>query len=89
MRDLTKVSLIHAVTLCQCPRGRRDDMFAKSMYGFHGQLMNISCRHCNLIEKRKLGYFDVAMLINYAMNVAKMVVLPLGVNVTTVSTKTW
>lgn len=62
-------AMIHA----KCPRCRRGNMFANSMYGFKAQKMNDNCPHCNLRFEREPGYFYVAMFVSYAFNVAQMV----------------
>lgn len=58
-----------------CPRCRRGDMFASSMYGFKLQKMHDFCPHCNLKFEKEPGYFYVAMFVSYAMNVAEIITI--------------
>jgi uncharacterized protein (DUF983 family) len=67
----------------KCPRCRKGDMFATSMYGFKLQRMYDNCPHCNLKFEREPGYFYVAMFISYGMNVIEMVITGLLVYVFT------
>ncbi|MEJ6979881.1 DUF983 domain-containing protein [Pedobacter sp. P351] len=62
---------IHA----KCPRCRRGNMFAGSMYGLKLQKMNVMCPHCELRFEREPGYFYVSMFLSYGMNVAQMITL--------------
>jgi uncharacterized protein (DUF983 family) len=73
----------------KCPRCRRGDMFANSMYGIHGQLMLKTCAHCGLTYEIETGYFYVAMLVSYAMNVAEMITLAIALNVLSGSDNPW
>jgi uncharacterized protein (DUF983 family) len=73
----------------KCPRCRRGDIFANRMYGLQGQAMNKTCPHCNLTYEIEPGYFYVAMLISYAMNVAEIVTLAVAVYVLTGSDNPW
>ena len=78
-------AIIHAT----CPRCRRGPMFGNSMYGFHGQIMLKTCSHCGLTYEIEPGYFYVAMLVSYAMNVAEMVTLAVALNILTGSENPW
>jgi uncharacterized protein (DUF983 family) len=73
----------------KCPRCRRGDIFVNSMYGFHGQAMNKTCPHCGLTYEIEPGYFYVAMLVSYAMNVAEMVTLAVAIHILTGSNNPW
>ena len=73
----------------KCPRCRRGDMFANSMYGLHGQVMNKTCSHCHLTYEIETGYYYVAMLVSYAMNVAEMITLAVALSVLTGSDNPW
>ena len=53
------------------------------MYGLRSQVMNKTCPHCGLTFEREPGYFYVAMLVSYAMFVAEMITLAIGINVLT------
>ena len=86
---LYKIPAWPAIVHAKCPRCRRGEMFANSMYGFHGQVMNRSCDHCKLVYEMETGYFYVAMLISYAMNVAEMVTLAVAISVLTGSVNPW
>jgi len=78
-------AFVHA----KCPRCRRGEMFANSMYGLHGQVMLKICSHCGLTYEIETGYFYVAMLLSYAMNVAEMITLAIALNVLTGSENPW
>ena len=72
--EVKPVSEIYALLHSKCPRCRRGNMFANSMYGFSMQKMHDNCPHCNLKFEREPGYFYVAMFISYALNVAQMLI---------------
>ncbi|MET3981839.1 uncharacterized protein (DUF983 family) [Mucilaginibacter sp. UYP25] len=78
-----------ALANAKCPRCRRGDMFANTMYSFHGQVMLKKCSHCNLTYEIEPGYFYVSMLISYAMNVAEMVTCAVAINILTGSQNPW
>jgi uncharacterized protein (DUF983 family) len=78
-----------AIVHAKCPRCRRGDMFSNSMYGFHGQHMNRECSHCGFAYEIETGYFYVAMLISYAMNVAEMITLAVVLYALTRSENPW
>jgi uncharacterized protein (DUF983 family) len=69
-----EIPALYALIKSKCPRCRRGDMFANSMYGFKQQKMHDNCPHCNLKFEREPGYFYVAMFVSYALNVAQMVI---------------
>lgn len=78
-----------AIVHAKCPRCRRGDMFANSMYGLHGQVMLKTCEHCHLTYEREPGYFYVAMFVSYAMNVAGMIALAVAIHVLSGSENPW
>ncbi len=78
-----------AFVKAKCPRCRRGNMFANSMYSLSGQHMHQACPHCGLIFEREPGYFYVAMYVSYAMNVAEMVTLAVATAVLTGSDSPW
>ncbi|WP_183559098.1 DUF983 domain-containing protein [Mucilaginibacter sp. SP1R1] len=84
-----KLALWPAVLHAKCPRCRRGNMFANSMYGFHGQTMNTTCSHCGLTFEREPGYFYVAMFVSYALNVAQMVTAAVAISILTGSDNPW
>ncbi len=61
---------LKAMLLAKCPRCRRGDVFANSMYGFHQQKMYENCPKCGLRYEVEPGYFYAAMYVGYAINVA-------------------
>ncbi|MXV49389.1 DUF983 domain-containing protein [Pedobacter sp. HMF7647] len=65
----------NAILHAKCPRCRRGDLFATSMYGFKVQHMHEHCPHCGLRYEIEPGYFYAAMYVSYALNVAEMVTL--------------
>lgn len=66
---------MYALMHSKCPRCRRGDMFANSMYGFSTQKMHDNCPHCKLKFEREPGYFYVAMFISYGLNVIQMLIV--------------
>lgn len=64
---------LYALVNSKCPRCRRGDVFANSMYGLRAQKMHNNCPHCNLKFEREPGYFYVAMFVSYGFNVAQMI----------------
>jgi len=73
----------------KCPRCRRGPMFGNKMYGFHGQTMLKTCNHCGLTYEIETGYFYVAMLLSYAMNVAEMATVAVALSVLSGSNNPW
>jgi uncharacterized protein (DUF983 family) len=84
-----KVSQLSAMTHAKCPKCRRGDMFATSMYGFSSQKMNERCPHCGFTFEIEPGYFYVAMFVSYAFNVAEMVTMAVAISVLTGSHNPW
>lgn len=70
---MEKVSKSYAMTHAKCPRCRKGNMFANSMYGFRAQKMHKTCPYCGFVFEQEPGYFYVAMFASYALNVAEMV----------------
>jgi uncharacterized protein (DUF983 family) len=58
--------MLHA----KCPRCRRGDLFATSMYGYKSQKMFDNCPNCGFKYEIEPGYFYVAMYVGYVFNVA-------------------
>jgi uncharacterized protein (DUF983 family) len=83
------ISQTYAAVHAQCPKCRKGDMFANSMYGFSSQKMNDTCPHCGYKFEREPGYFYVAMFISYAFIVAEMVTLAVGTFILTGSHNPW
>jgi len=84
-----KLAAWPAIVNAKCPRCRKGDMFANSMYGFHSQKMHKTCTHCKLTYEREPGYFYVAMFVSYAMNVAQIVTVCVAISVLTGSMNAW
>jgi len=84
-----KLKVWPAFVRARCPRCRRGDMFENSMYGFHGQVMFKSCSHCHLTYEIETGYYYVAMLVSYAMNVAEFISIAVALSVLTGSDNPW
>ncbi|MCQ6957017.1 DUF983 domain-containing protein [Mucilaginibacter aquariorum] len=89
MKNLQKLPLWPALINAKCPRCRRGDMFQNRMYGFSSQVMIKKCSHCDLVYEIEPGYFYVAMLISYAMNVAEIVSASVATYVLTESINPW
>lgn len=67
---MAKTPKSQAMLHAKCPRCRRGDLFATSMYGFKSQKMHDVCSHCGLRYEVEPGYFYAAMYVGYALNVA-------------------
>jgi uncharacterized protein (DUF983 family) len=84
-----EVSEFKAALQAKCPKCRKGNMFANSMYSFKSQKMNETCPHCGFKFEREPGYFYVAMFISYAFNVAEMVTIAVGTYILTGSHNPW
>jgi len=84
-----KIATWPAFLHAKCPRCRRGEIFANSMYGFDSQKMNSTCGHCHLTFEIEPGYFYVAMFVSYAMNVAEFITAAVAISVLTGSTNPW
>lgn len=78
-------SALHA----KCPKCRQGNMFANKMYGLSGQQMHKTCPECGFTFEIEPGYFYVAMLLSYAMNVAQLVTFAVGTYILTGSERPW
>jgi uncharacterized protein (DUF983 family) len=76
---MEKVSKAYAMLHAKCPRCRKGDLFAHSMYGFHIQKMYETCPYCGFLFEQEPGYFYVAMYASYALNVAEIVATVIAV----------
>jgi len=68
-------SQFNAALHAKCPRCRRGDLFANSMYGFRTQVMHKECSYCGLRYEREPGYFYVAMFVSYALTTIQMIAI--------------
>src|SRR5476651_727891 len=84
-----EVSQTYAALHAKCPKCRKGNMFANSMYGFSSQKMNESCSHCGFRFEIEPGYFYVAMFVSYAFNIAEMVTLAVATYILTGSHNPW
>jgi uncharacterized protein (DUF983 family) len=84
-----EVSQSYAALHAKCPKCRKGNMFANSMYGFSSQKMNEYCPHCGYHFEIEPGYFYVAMFISYAFNIAEMVTLAVATHILTGSRNPW
>jgi uncharacterized protein (DUF983 family) len=82
-------SAFNAALHAKCPKCRQGNMFANNMYGFAGQKMNTTCPDCGFTFEVEPGYFYVAMLLSYAMNVAELVTFAVGTYILTGSESPW
>lgn len=83
---MEKVSKSYAMIHAKCPRCRKGNMFANSMYGFQLQKMNKTCPYCGFVFEQEPGYFYVSMFASYALNVAEMVAIVVAIYVLTHNT---
>ncbi|WP_377123276.1 DUF983 domain-containing protein [Mucilaginibacter antarcticus] len=84
-----QLSSASAIINAKCPKCRRGDLFANSMYGFSSQKMNTQCSHCGFTFEIEPGYFYVAMFVSYAFNIAQMVTMAVGLYILTGSKNPW
>jgi uncharacterized protein (DUF983 family) len=89
INNTMEVSKAYAALHAKCPKCRKGDMFANSMYGFSSQKMNEYCPHCGFKFEIEPGYFYVAMLLSYCFIVAEMVTLAVGIYILTGSRNPW
>lgn len=82
-------SQLNAALHAKCPKCRTGNMFANDMYNFGGQKMNEACPHCGFHFEVEPGYFYVAMLVSYVLNVALLVTLAVGTYILTGSRNPW
>ena len=87
--DTSHPSAISAALHAKCPKCRQGDMFANHMYGLSGQKMHTNCPSCGFRFEVEPGYFYVAMLLSYAMNVAELVTFAVGTFILTGSQSPW
>jgi uncharacterized protein (DUF983 family) len=87
--ETMEVSQAYAALHAKCPKCRRGNMFANSMYGFSSQKMNETCSHCGFRFEIEPGYFYVAMFVSYAFNVAEMVTLAVATYILSGSNNPW
>jgi uncharacterized protein (DUF983 family) len=78
-----------AALKCKCPKCRKGDMFANSMYSLRGQKSYTNCPYCNFQFEIEPGYFYVAMFVSYGMNVTQMITLAVGTYMLTGSESPW
>jgi uncharacterized protein (DUF983 family) len=88
-KTVAQPSALKAALHAKCPKCRQGNMFANSMYGLHGQKMNNACPDCGFTFEVEPGYFYVAMLLSYAMNVAQLVTFAVGTYILTGSEQPW
>lgn len=72
-----------AALQAKCPKCRRGDIFANSMYGLKAQKMHVTCPHCDFKFEREPGYFYVSMFVSYAFNVAQMITIAVATYILT------
>ena len=84
---MEKVSKSYAMLHAKCPRCRKGNMFATSMYGFQLQKMNKACPYCGFVFEQEPGYFYVSMFASYALNVAEMVAVVVAIYTLTHNTE--
>ena len=83
------LSEFKAALQCKCPKCRKGDMYANSMYSLRGQKSYTNCPYCNFQFEIEPGYFYVAMFVSYGMNVAQMITLAVGTYMLTGSESPW
>jgi uncharacterized protein (DUF983 family) len=85
----TEPGAFKAALHAKCPKCRQGNMFANNMYGFGGQQMHKTCPECGFTFEIEPGYFYVAMLLSYAMNVAQLVTFAVATYILTGSEQPW
>jgi uncharacterized protein (DUF983 family) len=89
MENLTIPTAFQSALHAKCPKCRTGNMFSGAMYSFGTQKMNKACPHCGYTFEIEPGYFYVAMFVSYAMNVAEMVTVAIGLHILTGSNSPW
>lgn len=84
--NMERISKSYAMIHAKCPRCRKGNLFANSMYGLHSQKMNAACPYCGFVFEQEPGYFYVAMYASYALNIAEIVATVIAIYVLTGNT---
>lgn len=69
---MVKTSQLEAIVKAKCPRCRRGNIFAGSLYGLNLQNTNENCSHCGMRFEVEPGFFYGAMYVSYTFVVAEM-----------------
>ncbi len=69
---MVKTSQLEAIVKAKCPRCRRGNIFAGSLYGLNLQNTNEHCSHCGMRFEVEPGFFYGAMYVSYTFVVAEM-----------------
>ena len=69
---MAKTSQLEAIVKAKCPRCRRGNIFAGSLYGLNLQNTNENCSHCGMRFEVEPGFFYGAMYVSYTFVVAEM-----------------
>ena len=72
---MSETSKTWAMLHAKCPRCRRGNMFAGSLYNFKLNQINLNCPHCNLYFEIEPGYFYAAMYVSYALNIMEALLI--------------
>ena len=69
---MVKTSQLEAIVKAKCPRCRRGNIFAGSLYGLNLQNTNENCSHCGMRFEVEPGFFYGAMYVSYTFVVVEM-----------------
>ncbi len=72
---MSKVSLLSGIFGTKCPRCRKGHAFKHPAYSLKFDKMNTCCEHCGHRFEKEPGFFDGAMYVSYAMNVALFIAI--------------
>lgn len=79
---MRKGNKLYSIFKFKCPRCHEGDLFKSSAYDLKNfQKMNDKCDHCNLRYMSEPSFFDGAMYVSYAMQVALIISVFTALNV--------
>jgi len=73
---------LYSILKFKCPRCHKGELFKHSAYNIKGfQKMYEQCNHCNLRYMSEPSFFDGAMYVSYAMQVALIITIFTAMNI--------
>lgn len=79
---MKKGSKLYSIFKFKCPRCHEGDLFTSNAYDIKNfQKMHEQCPHCNLRYSSEPSFFDGAMYVSYAMQVALIITVFVALNI--------
>ncbi|MFQ3213112.1 MAG: hypothetical protein ACI9L9_001588 [Marivirga sp.] len=79
---MKKGSKLFSIFNYKCPRCHEGELFKSKAYDLKNfQKMNTQCSHCNLRYMSEPSFFDGAMYVSYAMQVALIITVFTALNI--------